>query len=577
MTKQDDGFVISDAREVRDNGVQLVDRLQGAFFQKYGHYYHPCKTASLGEEFTEPVTEPVLTPDPDPQPDPQPDDFYRCVLRLNDGDIITFAPEKFTRLDDYVGPYVTQQCYVQTIGLWTLWLHIETDNVTALIHYGETTSDHTKAVEGPGWVLDLYTDFGEKLGLKPVSRMPWLGQAVWSQKPWKIVRTKDEIKNHPLIPKLYGPINEPKDPQYDGPVTDTEFNPYFPNTGERPGLGLINGWTASYLLGGEIDETDLIELALDFFQAPIHNYEDNKPFDVTKPGNEWRNHHSNNRGRPEYIARHKTARDINVDIAHMPEFMLLPYLLTDQPIFLRELQLICENHMSYSSWHRSGSRNFAGQDLFVFHSQPRAQAWGYRDIFNCLYLMNEITAPNWMLPKDHYQVYLDHFVIEHKAVMDHPHRRYQTFQISPGHSGKDDEPFFSPWMQDMQMAVMMFFVPHFPALESWAGWLLRNAKSRCGPEWNKEFPTVYNFQLPLPSTWGEYWANYEAKYPDRILKGSDLLNPNHYSGYNDYLYGGFVFAEKAGFDVPELDYIEQARNAKIQAGTHVYSKWSFVR
>lgn len=170
-------------------------------------------------------------------------------------------------------------------------------------------------------------------------------------------------------------------------------NPYMPTTGGRPDIGLLPGWSASYLLSMDARAKQAMLGTADLAGSWSAHYRDqatgrpvslaDHPY-MTILGNkgDTRNPAS---GRteafPACAAADACRTPYQHDAAHQPAFAYLPYLVTGDYYYLEELQFWT---MWNSFMSNPGYRN-AGQGLLK-SDQVRGQAWSLRTLAEAAYI-----------------------------------------------------------------------------------------------------------------------------------------------------------------------------------------------
>ena len=515
-------------------------------------------------------------------------------LTFESGEVLEFRQDQSKCFDDWVGARFTQKNCRADNGYWHVSFRPDTtsDRVEVVVELGHVTSDVNAPFTAGGYTFKLTQD-GQEIASQKIPFHFWGGRWRWQSEERPILKTCEDIKDDPFLPRLEKSKldQKPPRPEYSGPFTMPEFNKGMGTSGERDSIGVVTTWTAHCLLGAGIDEQDLIDLAADYSASPVHHFRpaSGEMLDITKPENSYRTFHSNSKGKDHWIATASVDwKDyptfIKFDSSHMPSLFYVPYILTGDPFWLEELQYVTSQHMLNSSWARRV--NESGQVLSIVKSQLRGFAWAYRDVMHA-HALTPDNAPDWLFSRAYYDRLLDDVLIELTAIMNDPGTDIeavlrQRYNIMWASSGK----IVPIWQNDFNLAVWGLGVrAGYEQFRPWFEWLLVSANERTKDNgWDRRVPSFYNadvrkMDFTSAQDWPSLFPVYQKAYPDRFKtpinkwpEDSYWETRKQYSGYADYTYGGLVVAEWLGYDVPGLDYLAKARAKKDN-----YDKWSFKR
>ena len=523
------------------------------------------------------------------------------TLSFGDGKVLSFRQDQAKCFEDWVGQTFTQKNCRASDGFWHVSFRPDknSDRIEVVVELGHVTSDMSAPFTSDGYTFRLTQD-GKEVASEDIPFHFWGGRWRWQSEERPILKSCSDVKDDPFLPQLEKSKlgHEPRNkPVYSGPFTMPEFERGMPTTGERHDIGVITDWTASCLLGRKMDEKSLIALAADYSAVPVHHFrlETGEMIDITQREYQSLNFHWNTRGKPDHIAgagvdRKKYPTFVSHDTAHHPSLFYVPFLLTEDPFWLEELQFSTLRHMLASNWDRTN--NEAGQRLSIFKGQMRGFAWGWRDVLHAHYLTPE-DAPDWFLPKSYYDKLLADVLLELNVIMNDSGNDIQAIQrqrykIMWSSSGWNT----SMWMQDFNISVWGLAVrAGYEEFRPWFEWLFYSANERTKDNgWDRRVPSFYNvdnrkMDFGAAQNWSGLFPIYQAAYPERFKtpigkwpKDSYWETRDQYSGYAEYVYGGLVVAEWLGYEVPGLDYLEMARNGKEKRGARkTYDKWSFQR
>ncbi|MFC5552232.1 hypothetical protein [Massilia aerilata] len=175
--------------------------------------------------------------------------------------------------------------------------------------------------------------------------------------------------------------------------------PYMPGTGGRPEIGLLPGWSVSYLLSMDKRAKDVVLGTADLSGSWSSHYRDRKtdrPISVedypymTTLG---LNTDTYNKATKQYeyfpacasSTACKTPNDH--DSAHQANFAYLPYLVTGDYYYLEELQFWA----MWNSFSSNPGYREAGKGLYK-SDQVRGQAWSLRTVAEAAYITPDTNA-----------------------------------------------------------------------------------------------------------------------------------------------------------------------------------------
>jgi hypothetical protein len=166
---------------------------------------------------------------------------------------------------------------------------------------------------------------------------------------------------------------------------------YMPNTGGRPDIGLLPGWSAAYLLSMDKDAKNAMLVTADMAGSWSAHYRDRNtgrvvslvdyPY-MTILGRSSDTYNPATKKYEAFPACGGVCTNANtLDSAHQPAFAYLPYLVTGDYYYLEELQFYAMYNMFQ---HNPGYReNIKG---LVKPDQIRGQAWSMRTLAEAAYI-----------------------------------------------------------------------------------------------------------------------------------------------------------------------------------------------
>jgi len=212
-------------------------------------------------------------------------------LALTGGKTLTFEQTAASKLGDYVGEFVHQQCQAQRQDEWTVFFRPDADGNRA-----EIVVERGNNLQQGDDLLDPYSAT-IKSGSAVVATIAvpfhyWMSRWRWQSAPRPIVRTPADLLRKRLIipfsaallyglPRWQGLDNTTIVPTYRGPMDFTEIN-FGGGPGERDDIGLVTEPCAQYLLNqSEASLATILAQAEGVGSFPLHwrDPDSNAPID----------------------------------------------------------------------------------------------------------------------------------------------------------------------------------------------------------------------------------------------------------------------------------------------------------
>lgn len=376
----------------------------------------------------------------------------------------------------------------------------------------------------------------------------------WQSAPRPVVGDLEQAYAAGLLPAKFRDLGAPLPRQTYSPMELAGIEPYMPGTGERPDLGLVTEWSAQYL-ANRSNLSTIIAQAEASGSMPWHFRDEHtgRMIDLST----YPNASIDDRGNPKPLIKVPLV-NVRLEEAHMPNFLLVPYLLTGDPYYLEALQY--QALWSYLSHPADQYRDYTGQ--------TRAAAWTLRTTG----LARTLTpaANGWLASQAQMQARLD---AKRKAVE-------QFFaQKSPIHYSADLESgmLTAPWEHDFLGAVSCWLVlmgrTEFGPIAQW-WWQAARARGMGDSGLPRAYATEYRYPVralpggPELTTWEQVFS------AGRSLRGWKSTG-NDYAfqdrAYLAYLGGAATLAARLGY----VDASKVAAWVESQLGTRERSsKWA---
>jgi hypothetical protein len=348
---------------------------------------------------------------------------------------------------------------------------------------------------------------------------------------------------------------------------------FMPRTGERDDIGPVTEAQAKYIT---TSDQGALELLLSQAEAagtmPWHIRDDrqNGPFDFRAyPNATW---YGRDSGHAPYIQRTETP--ITIDSAHQPALAYVPYLLTEDPYFLEELQFQATwNWGSLPPGYRPSGE------------QPRLLAWNLRTLAQVTRVSQTVT-PAWLLPYSYWAEQLNQHRVWFEQNYVYSTRPERQIFHSAGvlDNGRDEArapagTWVDPW-QDEFLATILGWVNYMgfsdwkPAFQWAAAGTIARTNGTSG--WVRAWCTPYRIILrrsstaPVAASWAEAWELTKS------ITGTDYTDPNTFAdqdmNYLAYSRGTLTYAVNLGI-AEAAEPLRWATEQITKRGWRIAAKW----
>jgi hypothetical protein len=195
---------------------------------------------------------------------------------------------------------------------------------------------------------------------------------------------------------------------FSGPMGTAGLQTATGTTGDRPEIGPVTVAQADYIVNGTpLALSTMMAQAEAAASMPIHlrNEATGKFLDFqadtlyatlqlfTASG--WAQGGIPDAPAPRDASGNLDPRFFHMDAAHWPSLCSVPYLLTDDPYYLEEVQALATFDIAIAGYHRY-AQQLKG---LVYPGETRATAWGLRDVAQAALVSPETS---WLLPKSYW-------------------------------------------------------------------------------------------------------------------------------------------------------------------------------
>ena len=503
---------------------------------------------------------------------------------------ITLGPRRFVfdsaageDLGAYSGEYVRQGCIRVMRKDTPLTVYFRPDiglaRLEVVVELGRIWLDGTGFE--PAHITTPYTceiqSQGRTVATVNVPYHLWWARWRWQSAPRPVVRSPAVLLQRRLIAPygrsgLYGARSVGKFVDWQGPMDTASVYTMMKAGGDRPDIGLMTEYQAEYLINGSPAAlASVLAQGEACGTMPIH-WRDERTgafADVYQ----YPRMSTDHVGRPLLptgpnlrLSGPESPLDPRYfvyDTSHAPAASYLPFVLTDDPFFLEELEAQGSFAILQHAW---GHDRYRLPGL-VLAGQTRAFAWGMRELFQLGVVAPE-KPPRWLNGRGYWRRCIADNLAFTRLYMQSPARVHKVFRAFPVAS--DENGGIYPW-QNSYMAVALG-AGVWMGYEDWRefyNWFCKGITSLCNGRsgWNREWPTPYKYfpiRLPRPrklgllrdtsldaetaASWGEAWTWFKGrqKIDDSGWDGSSLMIPKHGPTYLLYLRGSLALATHLG-------------------------------
>jgi hypothetical protein len=404
----------------------------------------------------------------------------------------------------------------------------------------------------------------------------WFARWRWQSAPRPVVRNRSVLLQKRLVVPfgksgLYGAGPVSKSVQWSGPMDTGGVSPAMGAGGDRPDIGLVTEYQADYLIHGTPGAlTSLLTQGEACGSMAIH-WRDERTGAIVDTF-EHPSMSASAVGRPQLVVapppripgptRVYDPHYIDYDDSHAIAAAYLPFVLTDDPYFLEELEAQGTYPIMRNNWHR----DFRHLPALVYPGQTRGFGWSMRSLFQLGVVAPE-KPPRWLKSRAYWRRCIADNLAYARLFMNSParvHRVFHAFIISDMISG---------WQNSYVGVALGTAV--WMGYDDWRDvyrWFFKGVTDMCNGRsgWNRQWPTPYYFHPFRPpsgdtltvvpdtsldshtaASWAEGWQYFkqENKIDDSGWDGHTLMQNQSGPIYYLYLRGDLALATHLG--VPE--------------------------
>jgi hypothetical protein len=346
-------------------------------------------------------------------------DDLTVTITLNGKDL-NYAASAGTNLGDYKASRFTQRCIRTDVPGSPLSVFFrpdrESDRVEIVVELGRLWGEANAAAAHLGAYRAVIRKGGRELATVEVPRHWWFARWRWQSEPRPVIRKPADLIAAKLLPpyadsaaSFAEPAEQSAPPVYRHPMDTGGLQTSVGAAGERLELGPITEYQGNYIVTGSERALDALRAQAEAAASmPMHMRDEktNAPVDFFQyPNADW---YYEPYGKP-WIKGTEAIRDAegqvtcewNLDTSHDPALNYLPFLLTEDPFHLEELQFQGNQTLGYTGYHRSENNL-----QIVYPGETRSFAWSMRTMFQLAKVTPEAT-PKWLKPRAYWKHIVD--------------------------------------------------------------------------------------------------------------------------------------------------------------------------
>ncbi len=468
------------------------------------------------------------------------------TLDFGGGNVAAFAGAGAVDQGDFRGEFVRQKCYLAQNAAypdWRVYFRVDADaqgkrivgagaRDEVIVEYGRSSSGTPAHVASP--YTASITKEGVALATYTVPKHWWYARWRHQTSERPVVRSPATLKARGWIPNfgsegLFGLQPNTRAVTWGGPMSAPPgFFPGMGSTGDNHQIGFLTEYAADFAITGSPASLTSLRTEGEWCGNWCTHLRD----DATGAVLDVRN------GKLLYKADGGTIHNVpaisaaanpnyvDVETAHFYPCANLPWLLTDDPFFLEEMQFGCNWQILYNQYHRT----VQGLQGLVYPGQTRSFAWGLRDLFQ-LAASCPAAVPSWLRPKSYWQSCVDDNKAYALKYVNSPARIHALFKTWTRSDA--DAAWMTAWLNAVVgMAVGQGFTDWLPIFKWGVDKHIQQTNGTSG--WPRQWPVPY-YSIPdkaavwaTPSgyftttapdattctSWADYWAYYKSGSPD---------------------------------------------------------------
>jgi len=455
-------------------------------------------------------------------------DQLNVTLTLDGRDYV-YAMNKGVDLGDFVAPRFTQRCVRVDHPESSLSVFFRPDRtserIEIVVELGRMWGEANQQARHLNAYRAVIRNGARELATLKVPYHWWFSRWRWQSSPRPIIRTPQQLLDAKLIPPYRpaaathaAPARQSKPPVYNHPMDTGGLQTGVGAAGERLELGPITEYQGDYIITGRSESLAALRAQAEAAGSmPMHVRDEktNAPVDFFQyPELDW---YYMPAGTP-WIKGPQTIRDSDgnvtcewiLDSAHDPALNYIPYLLTDDPYHLEELQFQGNQVLGWTAYHRAVNKL-----QIVYPSETRSFAWSMRTMFQ-LATVTPTKTPIWLKPRSYWK-----HIVDDNLTWFTAHYVKNPSPVTAIFNSATRIDNLASWQEDfvafcLGWGVLLGFEDWRPAFRWKLGSTLARSNGKSG--WPRQWRVPYSLSLakvePLdmlyaekspPDTWYESW------------------------------------------------------------------------
>ena len=468
------------------------------------------------------------------------------TLDFGGGNVAVFSGSNAVDQGDFIGEFVRQKCYLAknpAFPDWRVYFRVDADatgkRIIGMGFRDEVIVEYGRSTGGtPAHIQVAYTATvtkqGSALATYAVPKHWWYARWRYQSSPRPVVRTPAMLKARGWLPNfgpagLFGLQANTTAIAWGGPMSAPPgFSNSMGGTGDNHQIGFLTEYGASYA----IFETPASLTSLRSEGEWCANWCMHIRDDATGAVLDVRNN------KLRYKADGGTVNNVpgvdpasnpsyvEVETAHFYPCANMPWLLTDDPFYLEEMQFGCNWQLLFNQYHRT----LLGLQGLVYPGQTRSFAWGLRDLF-LLAASCPVVVPPWLRPKSYWRSCVNDNRVYAERFVKSPARIQALFKTWTRSDA--DAAWQATWLNAVVgMAVAQGYNDWLPIFQWGVDKHIQHTNGTSG--WPRQWPVPY-YSIPNKAavwgtptglftttavdattctSWADYWAYYKAGSPD---------------------------------------------------------------
>jgi hypothetical protein len=468
------------------------------------------------------------------------------TLDFGGGKVAVFSGTTAVDQGDFAGEFVRQKCFLARNAAfpdWRVYFRVDADStgkrITGAGYRDEVVVEYGRSTTGvPTHVQLAYSATISKeqavVATHAVPKHWWYARWRYQSSPRPVVRTPAMLKERGWIPNfgnagLFGLQANTVAVAWDGPMSaPSGFVNFMAGTGDNHQIGLLTEYAANYA----IFETPQSLTSLRSEGEWCGNWCTHIRDDATGAVIDVRNNKLrfkadggtinnapavNVGGNPSFV---------EVESAHFYPCANMPWLLTEDPYYLEELQFGCNWQILYAHYHRSQQK----LEGLVYPGQTRSFAWGMRDLF-LVAATTPVVVPTWLRPRSYWRSCVGDNRIYAEKFAKSPARIHSLFKTW---TRSDADPAWqTAWLNAVVgIAVGQGHTDWAPIFQWGVDKHIQQTNGTSG--WPRQWPVPY-YSIPnkaavwgtptnafgttavdatTVTSWSDYWSYYKSGSPD---------------------------------------------------------------